>query len=225
MMGGREKRAGTDSGMPQRKKGKGEDEEMEEDSAKDGGNNKQHKKMTQKQMAEAMPLLLKANCFLLQGQRELEAVVMDVLLIPTSLALVAKVKEATKEWAAKVKEEGKGHKLGPPYLTVFNTMLPWLSEQDTGAKNKKEIADYVKENQELAVDDQLMFVRSCRLKRAYDPEQQKLVFALRSTAAMESLRKVLVDGFVQLGGSFKTGRAPAGGMERKLQEILNNMKE
>eukprot|EP00972_Heterocapsa_arctica_P055086 8125189-Heterocapsa_arctica.AAC.1 len=68
-----------------------------------------------------------------------------------------------------------------------------------------------------------MHIRTCKLKKAYDPDKFKLVLTVRGQA--EQYRTYIVGPLRQVGADVKQGRAPPGGMERAIQELLTEWKD
>ena len=54
------------------------------------------------------------------------------------------------------------------------------------------------------------------------PGDHELSFAIRSGSEQdEDMRKAIVQALVQLGASYKSGRAPPSSLERMMQELLD----
>ena len=177
-------------------------------------------KFSQAKALDAMPILVKAACSLFQGQREVEAVVFDVLLVPTQLALVAKMKEATLDWSKQVKAQGKGHVCGPPHLRAWEALRDCLLEADVGMANKAELAKFKQAELTWPPAIRASKIRSCRLRRAYDPEKHKLALAFVGLETA-TLRDTVSLSLQQLGAEAKSGLAPPSALERQLQNLLD----
>ena len=74
----------------------------------------------------------------IQHQRECEAALVDVVLLPSSTLPVTKAKEHTKKWAELVKKDGKGHNHGPPHLHAWEGLHVGLLDpsSDIGQANR-----------------------------------------------------------------------------------------
>ena len=88
--------------------------------------------MATQQAAVMMPIVLKATCSLFQSQREVEAAIYDVVLVPSALQIIKNVKEETTQWSKEVKEKGKGHDAGHPHLRVWGALRDSLLVEDVG---------------------------------------------------------------------------------------------
>ena len=170
---------------------------------------------------ESGPLLAKAASFLLQNAREVESIILDVLLLDTDSQPVLGVKTATKDWSKKVEEAGKGHTHGPPHVSALEGCLGSILKLDIGGTNKAKMQDLISEISEIPLHQRPMYIRACRVRPAYDRSKTKLALAL--TGPLEKYRCTIIDSLIQgASASYKTGRAPPSAMERELQKLLDN---
>lgn len=177
-------------------------------------------RVTVKEMEAAMPVIVKATLSSLQSNRDLEAVLLDVGLLERGSKVATAMKQATTEWSEKVKESGKGHNHGPPHLSAWEALLRSLIGEEIGAANRKLMQEAYDKYKEQTLEQKSLDVRLCRLKKTYDKDKVKIQLALRGQ--LEHLRGTVREAMKQAGCELKSGRAPMGGLERKLQEMLEN---
>ena len=166
------------------------------------------------------PLLAKATSFLLQSAREVDSILLDMVIVPADHAVATAMKAKTKEWSDQVKEAGKAHALGPPHLSAWVGCLAALEKLDIGAKNKTSLKDMQADLDEMQKTSVPMCVRACRVKQTYDKTKVKIILAVRGD--LEKYRPAIVDSFVQVGADYKCGRAPPSAMERAIQDLLSS---
>ena len=117
--------------------------------------------------------------------------------------------------------EGEGPQLR--VLPAWEALLGSLLEEEIGALNKTKLKELHSSMIELTMEEKLLHIRTCRFKKAYDPDKLKLVVAVRG--AVEPYRVHLVVALGQVGAEVKQGRAPPGGMERAIQNLITRWKE
>lgn len=222
------KRGGQSSGSRGRpsKKQHGEQEDDESEAmvvdGKGKGKGKGHHKITHQDMASAFPSVVKATLSTLQSVREVESVLFDVALLDKEAPTILAMKTATTEWMTKVTANGQGHGLGPPHLAAWEALAASLIELDIGAANKTALREHLEAFKVLTMIEKGIAVRLCKVKRTFDPLKVRLIISLRGS--LEPLRPTVISALVQAGASMKAGRAPAGNLERKLQQMLEKWK-
>jgi len=175
-------------------------------------------KVDHKELSKAQPVIVKGILSCLQSSRELESIMIDVVILPAESPVVARMKHFTKQWSVKVKEAGQGHGLGPPHLSAWEGMLESLGEGDIGQANKTVVQEILAEFRSATPQQTSLTIRMCRAKPTYDKTKVKLMMAVRGQ--LESKRHNLLEALRQLSGEIKSGRAPPTGLERSLQEML-----
>ena len=184
-----------------------------------------------KEHAQITKVMVKALLSTLQATRELQSIVCEFFLLPTSAAPVTAGKEAFQIYGEAVREAGKGHKLGAPTLHGFGGFVTSLAEQSGDYNTLKEVAVkiYQTEQETLA-----RAIRVFKLKKCYNDEVTRLVLAIDDQEAMKftasdgvspgqkpSLRSELRQAIRQIEGcKVLLGQAPAGTLERLLQTVL-----
>ena len=82
------------------------------------------------QSTKFFQLMVKSQLSQRQRMREVEGIVLDVALAPTTLPLIEAMKAASKDYDATVKKEGKGHKRGPPCLYSYLAALKLVATSE-----------------------------------------------------------------------------------------------
>ncbi len=192
-------------------------------SGKGKGKQKTNKyQLDLKAVSRAMPVVVKATLSSLQANREIESVLYDVALTATNTEIPASMKKFTTEWNKKVKESGSGHGLGPPHLAAWEGFLVALMAGDIGASNKVVINQILEAYKTATPEQAGLDVRLCRCKKTFNPEKVRIIISVRGS--LEQHRHTLRESLKQLGAELKSGRAPPSGLERSLQEMLEEWK-
>ena len=105
----------------------------------------------------------------------------------------------------------------PPFLVAFaglvNSLVSRKPEEINGMK--EDLMQLKGAYDGLEPTDRLDMVKHCKLEKMFRPDLRRLAFVLihaKAGAVMKAL--------VALGGQRKQGRAPAGFMEREIQDWL-----
>ncbi len=235
--------AASDDGLHRKSAAKdaARDEAMEEGAADEGGGRKEgketitHKLVVRdaglKQVVKRMAMLT------LQTRQEV-----DFLAGATSMTFMLnidsnlheKVTEAGQKYAATCTSKGRGHDLGPPTIWLWKAMIDALSSEDVGGTNHKELERHKSELEAAARDAIIQRVRVARVGNVDQSNMKRLQLILvdeppefeggegeQPLTIKKSLVKLLLlikDCMRQLGVVEKSGKPPAGYMERELRE-------
>eukprot|EP00929_Paragymnodinium_shiwhaense_P091597 TRINITY_DN51515_c0_g1_i1.p1 TRINITY_DN51515_c0_g1~~TRINITY_DN51515_c0_g1_i1.p1 ORF type:complete len:254 (-),score=83.63 TRINITY_DN51515_c0_g1_i1:179-829(-) len=209
----------------------GKKQQKEEQEASPTSSDKQHKKgrgkggkkaVTQQQMQDAYPLIIKTLLSLKQSVRTLEGINLECVLMPSDSEIVKEMIETGKDYGDAVRRAGKGHTFGPPHLRIFQAALEHLKGADTGAANKTRINKILEVVLTLEYDDQNEMCKVFRLKRCHDKKISKILMSLPLALSSEAVadRKSIINALVQIGGTHRFGGAPPDGAEHALSDLL-----
>ena len=166
--------------------------------------------------AKLLILMLKQVLNLVQGQRELQSVLFDIVIFPATADIIQKCIIQGRRYAEAVKE--KGHKQGPPRLYVFGAILSWASETSESAK------DTYTKYKGLSLESRNDIIRLCKCSKIFNAETRKLTLTFGCGAEALALRSILLPLIIALPeASHPIGKAPRGYMERELEEWLVSM--
>jgi len=167
-----------------------------------------------------MQIMLKAILNLFQRVRDVEAVVITVVLLPAAFDLCEKMRAETVKYERMVKEAGKGHSYGPPDLHRYAVLVETLMADTKVNEHDRELLK--EENERLAQLTGQTFVtvlgqqvHLVRLVKTFKSETKRLLLSISTTVA-----PTIVQALVDIGGDLKTGRAPPGAMEDELERWL-----
>ena len=152
--------------------------------------------------------------------RELKAMWTLTFVLPAKEGVVAAMKGAGAAYAAKVKEMGKDHSLGPPVCSVAHAMLSFLSTADVGAANKTALGQILAAMETAPVAEMYAAIPICRLEKAYEQDKLKLIVAAKEINHQNLIR----NSMEQLGHKCKVGQPPPGYLEEELEAFLDALK-
>ena len=123
---------------------------------------------------------------------------------------------ATKLFADRAKRAKEGKGAMPPGNHMFTHGRPWCVWP---WKTRR----LPKEHRNGAVNPEAMLhsVSVCRLRKAYDRDTMKVFFSVhrKAEAELSSVKK----GLVAQGAKEKMGQAPRAGLEREVQEVIDDL--
>jgi len=216
-----ERRKKTKQDKDKHKEGDDKDDE-EKETAKPDKDKKQAKKEAinrKKKEADFRPGQEKAISSLMkqtlknsQLLRMLMGVVLEVFMVKTESQEAINMRKQTVAYSKLLETKDD---LGPPNIYAFAGLIDSLVSR--ADEMNKETADdlanfkrfYDKADKEQRAD----LVRHCQLERVYRADLKKIVFAVR-----HNIQEAVAKALTTLGAERKQGRAPAGYLERDLQE-------
>lgn len=171
--------------------------------------------------ANAGPLLAKATSNLLQNSREADSIVYDVALLTRDHEVVKAMKEATAQWNTKIEEASSGTALPGPRTFLLGRGTP--AARSPSRQRRARQAGHPRQGRRTSVDGR-HDRDAARAHREVVPgeghvhqrERARLAYALRPP--LDGCRETLVNSLLQIGGGPKVRRAPAGGVERDLDQ-------
>jgi hypothetical protein len=161
-----------------------------------------------------------------QQMRDVFSVVFDTLLLPTESTPVTMAKAQNVLYQSETKNKKK-HGLGSPHIyTVGGAMEALLKlaadHQDKEVSNQME--PVFKEYGDLEPKQKEEICLFFRLTQCHDTNQSRILMAFSSDLPGQALRKTMIKSLEVLAAAeIKTGRAPAGWMERDLQQWLQQL--
>jgi hypothetical protein len=191
---------------------------MSADASVKGVTRKQKKKEAEAASGQSklMILILKQLLNLVQGQRDLQSVLFDVVTIPAKSALAVACSVQGKRYASAASV--KGHALGPPHLYIFGTMLNWAGKESEALQTAFE------KYQKMGITERAELIKLCKCSKLFDPEMKKMVLAFGPGPGAQECRAKLLQALVAIPeASHKIGKAPKGYMERELQNWLTDL--
>ena len=172
-----------------------------------------------------MTLLMKAVLSSMQGNRMLSGVLLEVVVLKSEAKPVAHMLQQGRNYAAKTKEAGRGHGLGPPHVYIASGLLKGLMEEQSaiGKKNHDLIVKFSEQFEGEGIEGQCDMVKICRADQTYQGDMHKIT--LHFAAEQQEALRAILSALQQLDGQRKLGRAPKGPMERELEEWLRSWQE
>ena len=164
--------------------------------------------------------------------RDLESFSYYTLFIQVEHPLHKVLENTQMAYLTAVEAEGKEHKRGPPGLHRFMAIVEYIKAAEV-KDNLKPIQDAVNQFEadmySLPLEDVMDKIGLCKLVKAYDVGQKKLLFvgggiitvAHKTTTIRSAVSRLLTS----LGLVRKQGVAPAGFLERELVKQLELAKK
>ena len=170
-------------------------------------------------MMKAAAVLLKSNLKAAADVRALQSATFRTSVIPSSSAFVEKAKQAGQKYNEMVQAAGKQHEYGPPHVHVWAALVVEACNHATGG-DKECIMHHV---QSAASPTALLHdVVCCRVSAAYGGKTSKI--QVSTTETLHEVTNALFRTFSILEGVEKHGVAPTGGLEREMQDLLDEVK-
>ncbi|CAK0895849.1 unnamed protein product [Prorocentrum cordatum] len=153
------------------------------------------------------------------------------LLINWDNPVAQSIKATTTAYAEQVKQAGRDHKLGAPFLHAWGALLRGLGQcaQVEGAV-KTTLEAYWNaviskaQNLELLADT----VKHCRLSKTHNAKVAKLQFAVavwQPDGGGMALEEAVMKAMMTIGGHRRNGAPPKSALARDAQRILDLLKE
>eukprot|EP00929_Paragymnodinium_shiwhaense_P099251 TRINITY_DN60849_c0_g1_i1.p2 TRINITY_DN60849_c0_g1~~TRINITY_DN60849_c0_g1_i1.p2 ORF type:complete len:250 (+),score=56.50 TRINITY_DN60849_c0_g1_i1:197-946(+) len=182
-----------------------------------------------------LALLTVANAAAIAGLR---AVTQDVLVIPNSCPVAAKLLTATKEYHQEVQRIDKKDrsKFGPPYMRVWQALLAFCAEEAAKSKHKEllpQITQFITQvnglEQKIRMEFILDAVRQCTASKTYKGDSVKLIVSVSSHPNVHSDQVYIVQCWTAMmrilicdhNAEKKRGQAPRGNIERHIMKAFN----
>ena len=194
-----------------------------------------------------MSLVLKSILQQQQKMRDIEGVVFSVFIAPEEDEVIKAATRQGRLYSKKVEEMGKGHGLGPPHLFVMSAIIKTITKELKGqvegaeqnpSPEQKAAQDIFKQQatqmeamagqwSQLSLEEKNDIVPFVRAAKMYKTEQKKLIISMNSHTPMAADLRQLVVKHLRARPEWeaKTGRPPAGHMERELGAWLKLMME
>jgi hypothetical protein len=156
----------------------------------------------------------------LQGQftddsvRELYGKVATTFILKQPDPLIAILDETLRDYHQAVKNQGRGHALGPPGVHIVFKLLENLITR-TEVTSKTDMTYWLQQNGEPNQAASILGI--CRFTKMYNHEHRKLVISWNDDVMEETIQALLA-----IGAERKSGAAPRGPVSRRIQEILDN---
>lgn len=184
-------------------------------SAGDGRPRSRKENLHNEKTAAILQTIVKGTLRNMQDMRDIQNCVVDVLLGPSEDPLFEKMKEQTVAYAQLPQKDRDG----PPHLVAFVGLVNSLVQKgpSIGAMNLQALDTYYKEVETMETDQLAEQVRMCRQIKCFQANQTRLVLEV----GRSPVRRVLLDSLKQIGFRLCVGRAPAGHLERELQNWLD----
>ena len=158
-------------------------------------------------LKELLQVLLKQTLMNTQATRELKSIMLDTIELDEAAGLVEAMRAEGKRYAAAVREQGKGHTLGPPACSTFLAMLEAMMAEDVGALNKKKIKEWHEHLSDGGLEVVQLHIRVCRFEKCYKDGRTKLIVGI---VGAEEHRHVILASLRQMGGRLEGGQGSTG---------------
>ena len=113
-----------------------------------------------------------------------------------------------------VKEKGRGHNLGPPYIYIFGGMLSEICNREKIAGDDKlKLQSFLEDFGKLAPEQRCEKVSLCRRDKAAKAGTWRYTLVVEKSG----IRSELTSALLALGAVQKFGRAPPSNLARELQ--------
>jgi len=157
--------------------------------------------------------------------RLLSAVVFDIITLPSTNPVVAAMQEEGIAYNNRTKGR-KGHNEGAPHVHVWVAMTVSLK---SSGKLGPEADQTIKAYRETIGDEKRgkaivsSTVRMCRTKTCYDKTKVNIMVAVDQSPEPRALWQVMRQALLDMGGEYREGAAPQGGLARDVQKMLDKM--
>jgi hypothetical protein len=154
------------------------------------------------------------------NQREMMAAVINTVIVDEDTPMIRAMQSAGKNYHELcVGKAPNEHNKGPPCIHVAFAMLSCLKTHEKVPDDVKQaIVRLQTSTWAQTVDEVSSAIRCCKLAKCWKKDLVKIQFAFRGETADTTVLKALK----AMGGDIKYGKAPAGGLETKVQKHLNN---
>ena len=152
--------------------------------------------------------------------RDLNAATFDVLTLGAKDPLAVLINEAGRSYHEATKGQSpQQHLKGPPSIHLFAALLGDLKDR-TNKPDHKNLHDALEQlaGKMNTAQEAAMMVRVCKLTKAYDKQKLKLTLALADRSAQHLVTQTL--DALNLATPLH-GKAPRGGLERQLNNLLS----
>ena len=121
-------------------------------------------------------IMLKAILKTHQTLRDLSSTVWDTLLIKASSLEADNMQKQTQTYAEKVRQDGKGHSRGPPFVWAYLGLVKTLQQRGNavGARTAQGLATYWARLEPLSPMQICDEVRFCRLEKTYKADIKRV---------------------------------------------------
>lgn len=155
--------------------------------------------------------------------RELQAAVFITFLVPKKSDYVQAPLAATKEFAENAKRAKEGKcpmPPGEPHVHAWAAILRVaLEDAALGDFDKQNIQSHRNCSTDPEAMSHAVFV--CKLRKAYDRDSMKVFFSVHRD--VEPALKAVMKGITAHGGKQKVGQAPRAGLEREVQDVIDEL--
>ena len=154
--------------------------------------------------------------------RELMGVAYHTFVFSEKTTVIKGVLAATKKYFEWVKEEGKEHKRGPPFLHAWTAFVKSLGESDsTKLEAKTMLAAYWQEHiAKKTLEDLSLEVRFCRASECFKKKGDDRKFKMQFMVKDRQLEDCLVRACASNGGERKVGPPPRGELIRQAKALI-----
>ena len=165
-------------------------------------------------------IMLKAILKTHQTMRDLSSTVWDTLLIKASSPEADIMQKQTQIYAEKVRQEGRGHTRGPPFVWAYLGLVKSLQQRGNavGARTAQGMATHWARLEPLSPMQICDEVRCCRLDKTYKADIKRVTLNIVSPEK----RLLVLEALSQTEAEITYGRAPPTAMERELQTFLED---
>lgn len=208
-------------------------------SSGSGGAGGQHLQLAAKEYKQLLPLVIKQLLKVTQNNRDFEGALMDTWLGPKKDVVFTTTTTQNGRYSVAVRD--RGHGKGPPHLYTMAGVVGGLAKHRDVEEVEGEDAVLAEGAEEEAKGRDTMkgmletystwteiqkadFVKFCRVGKVYQEDKMRLTLMMAPTqAAMEARIQIVKILDNRPGWVRKTGRPPAGYMERQLGEWLQHI--
>lgn len=158
-----------------------------------------------------------------QNVRELVGCCFQTFLIPAKHALLTMISRVGKDYHQATKGQS-GHGKGPPCVHLVPALLRFLvASSKVGAAHKGRIEKWLSDNltAETTIDNIYMDLRYFKVKKTADAAKKRISLQIRDDALAADVALAMTD----IGAEGRLGSAPQGHMEKRVSELLQQLKE
>ena len=164
-----------------------------------------------------------------QGLRDVTGSIFITVLMGESELPAKAMAEAGAKYAEQVKEKGKNHNLGPPYLYVWMALVESLGNAGTTTPEDKVTLGNHWKNEILAAKELTEIadtIRYCRIKKAFKDKSAKTQMMKISVRVTDTkMETAIIRSLCNMGAERKFGCAPRSGLERDAQKLLDALRK